>query len=169
MIDQLAKRRDQRQAAAARGFCGHCLFRLARPGKWCCEVCAASRRRSMLAKTKARRAAGTCIVCDSPRAPGYVRCARHVAIANASRQSIHPGRAAKIRAGVCISSGCEGTAIDYRKCAECRAISAQKKRAFYEGRIAKGLCRCGTRPVKVPGSWCAKCRQKRRRARGGST
>lgn len=161
----------KRKAARQRGKCGNCAIRWARPGKYACETCAERTRRSMRAKTDARRTAGTCLVCDDPRVPGKSRCERHLRIAREARKAWGgeaPGRAAKIRGGVCISSGCEGTAIDYRKCLPCRRIAAEKKKAMYAERVARGLCRCGRRAVKRPGAWCVLCRAKRRARRRAS-
>lgn len=112
-------------------------------------------------RDKAKR--GECLRCPGKRTKGQLcdTCdRRRLAHVKRDRQ-----REAKIRSGVCITSGCEGTAIDHRKCIACRKLDAEAANARNAERVAAGLCRCGKRRVSIPGTSCAVCLRRRWKAR----
>lgn len=145
------------------GVCG-CGSEVRRPGRSTGPRCAKRQQRYGRQRTRSKAKLGECLRCPAPRTKGQLcdACDER-RLAHEKRE---PLRDAKIRSGVCISSGCEGTAIDHRKCIECRALDAEAAQARFEERIAAGLCRCGKARVSTPGESCARCRARRRRRYG---
>lgn len=156
----LERHRQRRALFALLGVC-HCGTEAVRPGKTTGPRCAAAQRRYMHRRVIAKKADGTCLRCPAPRVRGQL-CETCYASAHA-RPKEQPTREAKIAAGVCITSGCEGTAIDHRKCIECRALDCEKAKARIDERRLAGLCRCGKVRVTVPGKACATCARARKR------
>lgn len=166
---------EDRKARAARarrlGLCQPCAIhgrdRDARPGKATCEEHATKLRRSGIQIRKRRAAKGQCYRCTKPAKKGRF-CAEHAAKNNAYPRR-NTTRERKIREGICITSTCENSTFVHRKCAECRRLDSEATLARQNAFIAKGLCRCGRRPVDEPGKSCDVCIRKRRRKRGITT
>lgn len=160
------KQAKRRESARSRNLCSICCCRRPRAQRSTCERCARDVQLAARRRLRRRTAAGRCARCEAPRTHGVLCKAHHERRQRHAKRS--PLKERKRRQGVCITSTCEGTAIDHLKCARCRREETDKALARQRERIAAGLCRCGKRRVKIRGSSCKRCLTRRRRRNGDS-
>jgi hypothetical protein len=103
----------------------------------------------------AKKAAGVCIVCPQPAAPGFSRCLKHV---ESSRQAKTKFTQRQLANGKCTQ--CNNAAVEGSQLCEVHIRKREAHVEFYREIVASGVCRlCRKSPADSGKVSCSSCRE----------